>query len=111
MKKNRITPPLSISDYWIKKTLRTMKLIVLLSCTTLFSVYALDTYSQDTEISLKMKSVTVENVLREIENNSDYFFLYNNRLINVSRKVDVNFKNRKIRDILDELFKIYINFS
>lgn len=79
--------------------------------TTLFLLFVLvlqinaePTYSQNTRISLDMKNVSVEKVLQTIEQKSDYYFLYNNRLVNVDRKVDVSVNNATIAEILDFLF-------
>ncbi|MCK4344571.1 MAG: TonB-dependent receptor, partial [Bacteroidales bacterium] len=40
----------------------------------------------------------------EIENQSEFFFLFNQKLVNVDRKVDIDVKNKRIKDILSDLF-------
>jgi len=52
-----------------------------------------------------MKNTTIEKVLQTIEEKSDYHFLYNNKLVNVDRKVSVRVKDATIADILDRLFE------
>lgn len=89
----------------LKKTLLVMKISIFLMFTSVLSIIANGTYSQNTNLSLKLKSVTVEQALLEIENNSEFFFLYNSKLIDVARKVNVNAKDRKVYEVLDELFK------
>ncbi|MBN2174690.1 MAG: TonB-dependent receptor [Bacteroidales bacterium] len=81
-----------------------MKISVFLWILAVCNAFAIDSYSQSTELSLNLKSATIEQVLLEIEKNSEFYFLYNNKLIDVTRKVNANFKNEKIIDILDELF-------
>jgi TonB-linked SusC/RagA family outer membrane protein len=81
-----------------------MKFSVFLSFIAILSVLASGTYSQNTEITLNLKSSTVEQVLQEIEKNSEFFFLYNSRLIDVTREVTLDIKGKKITTILDELF-------
>jgi len=51
-----------------------------------------------------MKNVTVMDVLNEIEDQTDFYFLFNQKLVDVERKVDVEVKQLKIDDILSELF-------
>jgi TonB-linked SusC/RagA family outer membrane protein len=51
-----------------------------------------------------MKNASVEKVLQTIEEKSDYYFLYNNKLVNVDRKVSVRVKNAAIADVLNKLF-------
>ncbi|MGB4576898.1 MAG: TonB-dependent receptor [Paludibacter sp.] len=52
-----------------------------------------------------MKNATIEKVLQTIEEKSDYYFLYNNKLIDVDRKVSVRVKNAAISAVLEKLFK------
>ena len=52
-----------------------------------------------------MSSVSIENVLNKIEENSDYVFLYNNKTILADRIVSVNSRSGKITEILDDMFR------
>jgi len=70
-----------------------------------FQLQAEQIYSQDAKISLDMKNATIEKVLQTIEEKSDYYFLYNSRLIDVDRKVSVRVKNAPIYAVLEKLFK------
>lgn len=81
-----------------------MRVTLILLCLIAFQLQAEDVYSQKTKISLDMKNASVEKVLQTIEEESDYYFLYNNKLVNVDRKVSVRVKNAAISDILDKLF-------
>ena len=42
--------------------------------------------------------------MTEIENQSEFYFLYNSELIDVTRKVDISVKKEKVNDILSRLF-------
>ncbi len=88
----------------IKKIPLAMRVTLILLCLIVFQLQAEDVYSQKTKISLDMKNTTIEKVLQTIEEKSDYYFLYNNKLVNVDRKVSVRVKNAAISDILDKLF-------
>lgn len=82
-----------------------MRMTLLLLFVLTFQLQAEHIYSQETKISLNLKNSTVEKVLQTIEEKSDYYFLYNNRLIDVDRKVSVRVRNTAISDVLDELFE------
>lgn len=71
----------------------------------LMQVLAVETYSQKTRLSLNLKNERLEDALRTIEKESEFFFLYNKDLINVEQKVNINASNQLIKEILDELLK------
>ncbi|MCW0484511.1 TonB-dependent receptor [Gaoshiqia sediminis] len=81
-----------------------MKLTILLLCVTFLSSLASQSYSQSTKLTVVVNNATVENVLRDIENQSEYRFLYNGK-IDVDTRVSVNFVNKNIFEILDNVFE------
>jgi len=88
----------------VKKIFTVMKLTVIMSLLVITQAFALRSYSQQTLLNLKMANVSVKDVLREIEDKSDFYFLYNNDLIDVNRTVSIDAKNEKIQDVLNQLF-------
>jgi TonB-linked SusC/RagA family outer membrane protein len=93
-----------------KKLLLTMKITVILLFCGLINLLAEPGYSQSTKISLNMEDATIESVLNEIEEISEFYFLFNHKLIDVNRKVDVNADKKPISDILDEIFRNDVRF-
>ena len=89
----------------LRKIWMTMKLTILLVFLAISQIMAVETYSQSTRLSLNLKSVAVKDVLDQIEQKSEFFFLYNSKLINVDRTVSVSVKDQKISDLLDKLFQ------
>lgn len=85
-----------------KKTLLIMKLIIALNLMFVMSSMA-GVYSQSS-INLNMSDVTVKDVIKSIENSSDYRFFYNAELSEISRKVDVDFIDQDITQVLEILF-------
>src|SRR5665648_429819 len=77
-------------------------LFIILICA--FQSIAGVSYAQSTRLSLDMKNSTVKEVLQKIEQQSEFYFLYNSDLIDVQRKVDVSVTNEKIDNILNNLF-------
>ena len=81
-----------------------MKLTILLIFFSLFKIQA-ESYSQNTKITLNLQSVKIITVLETIESLSEFKFLTNEKLIDQTRLVSINVKNKRIYKILDELFE------
>jgi hypothetical protein len=86
------------------KTIKIMKLSVFLFLFSLIQLWASDSYSQHARLTLDLKDVTVEEALSKIEQQSEFFFLYSSKMIDVKRKVDVELQEKKITDALDQIF-------
>ena len=104
MKKNSTN---GIDRYWyvLRKALFAMKLTTFIFLISTLSLLAGQSYSQETRISLNMKNVQIKDVLLKIENSSEFFFIYNNQLIDVDRNVSINVSNEKISDVLHDVFQ------
>lgn len=59
--------------------------------------------AQNSGITLNMQDATVAQVMKAIENQSHYVFLYKN--LDTSRKVSVYIRNKRIDEVLDIVFK------
>ncbi|WP_245832397.1 SusC/RagA family TonB-linked outer membrane protein [Massilibacteroides vaginae] len=81
-----------------------MKMTVCLLFLLIIQARADVTYSQSTKISLDMHNASVEDVLNTIEEKSEFYFLYNSKLVNVDRKVNVEVSNQSIAKILKTIF-------
>ncbi len=66
--------------------------------------WAVSGYSQQTRLTLKMNDAKVIDVLDKIENNSEFYFLFNQKMVNVERKVNINVRETTIDKILSNLF-------
>ena len=91
---------INIPLYLIKK--RAFRFSLFLLFGLIFSSLYLQ--AQDTRITLKASNSTVREVLKMIETRSDYHFAYNNKLVDVTRRVDITANNEKISDILTKIF-------
>lgn len=89
---------------YLRKTWTTMRLMFVLSILAITNLMATETYSQTAIISLQLKDATVKEVLSKIEDNSEFFFLYNSKLVDVNRKISIDINNEKINEILSEIF-------
>jgi len=88
----------------LTKLSQIMRLMILMFILGINSLLAASGYSQSTKITLKMSDTRVEDVLNKIESKSEFYFLFNQKQIDVDRKVSIEAKDEKISDILDELF-------
>lgn len=111
MKKNETVPCL-LKRSMVKILLR-MKLLSFLLLAT-FAVSAANSYSQQTRFSFELNNTSVEKVFQYIEDNSEFILLYNEKYIDVDRKISVDVKDETVETILDQvldgsgnLFKIY----
>jgi TonB-linked SusC/RagA family outer membrane protein len=76
-------------------------LFLLFFCSTF--LFAENSYSQKTKVTINQSKIQLETVLNEIENQTDYLFLYNGKQIDVTQTVNVNAKNQPVNKLLDEL--------
>jgi iron complex outermembrane receptor protein len=81
--------------------MRNTALLLLISA---FQLLASGSYSQTTQLNLKLEGATVKEVLLEIEDQSEFYFLYNSELIDVTREVDISVRNKKVDNVLAQLF-------
>jgi hypothetical protein len=81
------------------KSILTMKISAILLFCCLVNIFAAPAYSQTTKISLNLKDATIEDVLNKIEDVSEFYFLFNHKLINIYRKVDIEADNAISSDV------------
>ncbi len=55
-------------------------------------------------ITLSMRQVEIQKVLNKIEKEGEFRFLYNYDLASLKKKVDVEFEESSIKDVLDKIF-------
>lgn len=89
----------------LKKMLRIMRMTLFLVLVFASQILANDLYSQQTKLNLNMSNASVGNVLDEIENQSEFYFLFNQNLIDMDRTISVSLKNKTIDQVLDAVFE------
>jgi TonB-linked SusC/RagA family outer membrane protein len=93
----------SIPGVDVNEILLKMKLLTLMIFIAFVSASA-SSYSQATKFNLDMKDVTIGEVFQKIEEQSEFVILFNEKTLNVNRKVDVNVKDKTVETILDQVF-------
>jgi len=97
-------------DLWVylhptlKKLIMKLKISFLIILVSVSNVLATHTYSQVAKVSLDNKDKRLEHVMDEIEMQSEFYFVFNQKQIDVNRVVNIQAENKLITDILPELF-------
>lgn len=86
-----------------QKLILVMKLTLFLLLAGLFQVSA-SVYSQSARFSFDVKNTRVEDVLRDIEDQSEFRFFYQREQVDVERRVTLNVENQTVDKVLNELF-------
>lgn len=79
--------------------LKKMKLTLLFSFLIFSSVWA-ETYSQTTKLNLNLKNATVQNFIKEIEDQTGYLFLYQDEVINRNQRITIEANNETLENVL-----------
>ncbi|AMR33156.1 hypothetical protein A0256_17900 [Mucilaginibacter sp. PAMC 26640] len=87
----------------ISKILLVMKLTAILIIAAITNVLAAKTYSQ--VVSIKEKNTSVQKVLKAIEKQTGYHFLYDKRDVSKANAINIDVSNVSITDALDKAFQ------
>lgn len=68
-------------------------------------VFAVNTYSQNTRLSLNLKNVSAKTVLSQIEDKTEFYFIYDATVVDVEKNVSINSENQLVTEILDQIFQ------
>jgi TonB-linked SusC/RagA family outer membrane protein len=91
--------------FLLLKIRRIMRLTLIISLIGIYQAIAFQTYSQATKLSIEMENSSVKEVLASIEEQSEFYFLYSSKLVDVEKSVTVKASNSRIDEILTSLFK------
>lgn len=88
-----------------KQFLRTMKVIVLLLLLCVGSVFANKADAQSRRVTITSSNVTARQIIKEIEQQTDYLFVYNEKDVDLGRIVSVDAKEEAVSKVLNSIFK------
>lgn len=88
----------------ILKILLKMKLITIFLLVA-FAATSSNSYSQGTKFNLRLNDVTVKDVFQQIEENSEFILLYNEKSVDLNRKVNVRVKDETVESVLEQVFR------
>jgi len=87
------------------KSFRIMRLTLGLLLILAAQGWATKGYSQKAVLNLDMKNAKIVDVLEEIEDQTDYYFLFNYEQINSDKRINVSLTNAKIDETLNTILK------
>jgi len=98
-----------LEQYLIKKEtfkdiFRIMRICFILLFVFSFQLMALNSKAQDAVIELKSNSMTLGQLINEIEKQTDYLVVYSNREIDANQKVNLPNKSDKVSSYLNKAF-------
>ena len=94
------------SRTFCRKFLVGVKRQVLLSLLLLASVvYAGQAFAQSKKVTITNQSMTMADVVHEVEKQTGYMFVYNNKDVDLSKVIKVDVKDLSVADLLTKLFK------
>jgi len=81
-----------------------MKLVGILICIVGLTGSFASGYSQQAKLNVNVQNMTVKDVLKQIEDQSGYAFMYNASRIDIYRTIDLHVEERSVEDILKMIF-------
>lgn len=96
----------NVPYYWYKPvwTRKLMYVCVFLIATAVQATASVTYSPRDAKFSLDLKSVTVADVLAQIEKETPFYFTYNNKDIDTERKVSISMQDVDIDGVMKQLF-------
>lgn len=89
----------------VRKIVKIMRISTFLILLTSLQAIALSNSAQGSKFSIKVEKATVAEVLQIIEQESDYFLFYNNKVVDLDEEVSLNLTNKSVTEVLNLLFK------
>ncbi|HLP71632.1 MAG TPA: TonB-dependent receptor [Bacteroidales bacterium] len=81
-----------------------LKIALLLIVAGLTNAFAGPAYSQVARVSLDMQNQRLEKVMDEIERQSEFYFIFNQKQIDIEKSINIEADNMLIGDVLGKLF-------
>ena len=79
-----------------------MRISTFLLMVCVFCSYAGNAHSQNAKVSIRMNNVKLDKILNEIENQTDYLFIYNNQ-VDINKITSVKVKYDAVAQVLDRI--------
>lgn len=102
MKNNTLPGRYCFKNPRFKQIFRIMRISTFLLMVCVFCSYAGNAHSQNAKVSIRMNNVKLDKILNEIENQTDYLFIYNNQ-VDINKITSVKVKNEAVAQVLDKI--------
>ncbi len=87
-----------------KHTFRIMRITFILLFVCTVGSYAIDAESQTAKVNIARNNTTVKKVITDIEEQTDYLFVYSKKEIPLNEKISINVNDESVASVLKRMF-------
>ena len=98
----KVSNALSLTEF--KHIFRVMKLASLFGTICVSSVFAVNVNSQSLRVSIHANQEQAKEVIKQIEEQTDYLFVYNHDKVNLNSTVTIQANNETVAKVLNQMF-------
>ncbi|MBN2892653.1 MAG: STN domain-containing protein, partial [Bacteroidales bacterium] len=91
---------------WLQKGFRIMRITIFLCLISVVQIFAIPSLGQ-VKLDLKMKNTSIEELLQEMEENTNFRFFYQSKDLKDKKIINIEFKQKTVHEILDEVLPKY----
>ena len=88
----------------LKKSLLIMRLTIVISLVCIIQSFALESYTQNTKISISVEKMKLEDILMQIEKETHFRFTYDKNKVDIDNNYSINIQEAEIEEVLNKLF-------
>jgi len=94
-------------DFNIRRSnfLKKMRIIVLLIMISVTQMFASESYAQNQQLNLNCKNESIIQILNKIENQSEYYFMFDASFVNVNQNKSINCESQPVQKVLNQLLE------
>jgi len=100
MKKNEFHEP---KLRYLKKLFLTMRICLFFLLISVASVNASVGYSQNTKLSLNLKNATIQELIKEIEGQSEFIFVFYDDALDLNQRISIKVEDQSVEKILEKV--------
>nr|WP_304959604.1 SusC/RagA family TonB-linked outer membrane protein [uncultured Parabacteroides sp.] len=82
-----------------------MKLILSLLLLCVSTVFSVNVSSQTTRVNIVANELSVKEIIRQIEDQTDYLFVYSNEKVDLSHRISLNASEASVFSVLNRIFE------
>ena len=87
-----------------KHTCRVMKLILSFLLLCVSTVFSENVSSQIARVNIVANKLSVKEIIKQIEDQTDYLFVYSNEKVDLSHRVSLNASDISVINVLNRIF-------
>jgi TonB-linked SusC/RagA family outer membrane protein len=88
-----------------KKLILIMKLWTILSFVCVFQLYAASSFSQKSTVHIQKNLLTLQELISEIEKQTDYLFIFSKDDVDLNRQVNISVRSQEVTTLLAKVFE------